>query len=108
MNEILFSALAEPKRLSIVELLREGPLSVGDISLRLELKQPQTSKHLRILCEVGLVEMRADANRRIYKLQAQPLIDLDTWLESFRSVGDKRFDRMESYLHGLQGKGTED
>jgi DNA-binding transcriptional ArsR family regulator len=108
MNEIIFSALAEPNRLNIVELLREGPLFVGEISARLELNQPQTSKHLRILCDAGLVEMHASANRRIYSLRPQPLIDLDIWLESFRIIGEKKFDRMDEYLRDLQGKEKKD
>ncbi len=100
----IFSALAEPKRQLIVELLRDGPLSVGEIADRLDLNQPQTSKHLRVLSNAGLVEVQAIANRRIYKLRPQPLKELDTWLDSFRRVWDERFDRLDDYLHELQEK----
>jgi DNA-binding transcriptional ArsR family regulator len=98
------SALAEPNRLHIIELLREGPLTVGEIAERLGLHQPQVSKHLRVLSDSGLVEVHPRANRRIYKLQSQPLIELDNWLESFRRVWNERFDRLDDYLHELQEK----
>ncbi|OAH57815.1 MULTISPECIES: metalloregulator ArsR/SmtB family transcription factor [Bacillaceae] len=98
------NALAEPNRLHIVELLRNGPLTVGEIAEQLGLLQPQTSKHLRVLSEAGLVEVQAIANRRIYKLRHQPFQDLDDWLESFQCVWNERFDRLDDYLRNLQGK----
>jgi DNA-binding transcriptional ArsR family regulator len=98
------NALAEPNRLHIVELLRDGPLTVGEIAERLGLLQPQTSKHLRVLNESGLVEVHAIANRRIYKLRQQPFQDLDYWLESFQSVWHDRFDRLDDYFRELHGK----
>ncbi|KEQ27733.1 ArsR/SmtB family transcription factor [Paenibacillus tyrfis] len=101
MNSIL-SALAEPNRLHIVELLRDGPLTVGEIADRLGLHQPQASKHLRVLSEAGLVEMQPVANRRIYKLRPQPLMELDAWLSSFRRIWEERFDRLDEYLLELQ------
>ena len=78
MNVMTFSALAEPNRLDIVELLRDGPLPVGEIAERLELKQPQTSKHLRFLSDAGLVEVQPLANKRIYKLRPQSLKEMDS------------------------------
>jgi DNA-binding transcriptional ArsR family regulator len=101
---ITFSALAEPNRLHIVELLGDGPLPVGEIAERLHLHQPQVSKHLRVLSDAGLVEVHPIANRRIYKLRTQSLKELDAWLESFRRVWDERFDLLDDYLHELQGK----
>jgi DNA-binding transcriptional ArsR family regulator len=98
------SALAEPNRLHIVELLRDGPLTVGEIAERLGLHQPQVSKHLRVLSNSGLVEVHPSANRRIYNLRPQPLIELNDWLESFRRVWGERFDRLDDYLRELQGK----
>ncbi|MDB5055526.1 MAG: TrmB family transcriptional regulator [Bacilli bacterium] len=98
-----FSALAEPNRLHIVELLCDGPLPVGEIADQLHLRQPQVSKHLRVLSDAGLVEVHPIANRRIYKLRPQSLKELDTWLESFRRVWDDKFDRLDDYLHQLQG-----
>jgi DNA-binding transcriptional ArsR family regulator len=98
------NALAEPNRLHIVELLRDGPLTVGEIADRLGLNQPQTSKHLRVLSNAGLVEVNAIANRRIYKLRAEPFKELDSWLESYRHIWNERFDRLDDYLQDLQRK----
>jgi DNA-binding transcriptional ArsR family regulator len=101
MKETLF-ALAEPNRLHIVELLREGPLTVGEIAKRLGLQQPQVSKHLRVLHDAGLVAMQPAANRRIYQLRPEPLQELDEWLDTFRRIWDRRFDRLDRYLEDLQ------
>ncbi|MFC4307121.1 ArsR/SmtB family transcription factor [Cohnella boryungensis] len=102
MNTMTLSALAEPHRLHIVELLRDGPRPVGEIADRLHLQQPQASKHLRVLSEAGLVEVQPIANRRIYRLRPQPLQELNDWLETFRGVWEARFDRLDDYLHELQ------
>ena len=71
------TALAEPNRLRIIDLLRAGPRPVGEIGAELRLRQPQTSKHLRVLRDAGLVVMRPDAQRRMYELQPEPLVELD-------------------------------
>jgi DNA-binding transcriptional ArsR family regulator len=92
--------------LRIVELLREGPLTVGELTDRLQLRQPQVSKHLRVLHESGIVEMHAEANRRIYKLRPDPFQDLHAWLESYRSIWEEKFDRLDSYLQQLQNKNS--
>jgi DNA-binding transcriptional ArsR family regulator len=97
-------ALAEPNRIKIVELLREGPLSVGEIADRLQMRQPQTSKHLRVLAEAGIVEVKMDANRRIYRLRKQPFIDLEAWSKSIILLWEERFDRLDEYLQDLQRK----
>ncbi|WP_082562657.1 metalloregulator ArsR/SmtB family transcription factor [Paenibacillus sp. Root444D2] len=102
-----WSALSEPNRLYIVELLRGGPLTVGEIAERLSLQQPQVSKHLRVLSDAGFVEVQPSANRRIYKLRAQPFIDMNNWLESYRRMWEERFDRLDEYLNELQGKGKQ-
>lgn len=102
MQTEMLSALAEPNRKRIVELLREGPLSVGEIAERLDLRQPQTSKHLKVLAESGIVEVETEANRRIYRLRSEPFLLLDSWLNSFRSVMEERFDRLDDYLNELQ------
>ena len=104
MDNTTFIALAEPNRLRIVELLLEGPLTVGDIADGLGLRQPQASKHLRVLLEAGLVEVQAVANRRNYKLRLEPFQELDTWLETYRSVWDERLDALENYLQKLRNK----
>jgi DNA-binding transcriptional ArsR family regulator len=104
MNVQTFSALAEPNRLDIVELLLDGPLPVGEIAKQLNLNQPQTSKHLRVLSDTGLIEVQPVSNRRIYRLRPEPLKELDTWLESYRRMWEARMDRLDDYLNVLQGK----
>jgi DNA-binding transcriptional ArsR family regulator len=98
----MLGALAEPNRLHIVELLRDGPRSVGDIAARLGLRQPQASKHLRVLSTAGVVEVHPLAQQRIYQLRAQPFQELNTWLASYRHVWDARLDRLETYLQNVQ------
>lgn len=95
-------ALAEPNRLHIVELLRDGPRPVGEIVDKLRLRQPQVSKHLHVLSKAGLVEMYPVTQQRIYKLRPQPFLDLDVWLESYRYLWEERFDRLDEYLIKLQ------
>jgi len=99
-------SLAEPSRMRIVELLRSGPLCVGEIAERLGLQQPQTSKHLKLLSENGLVEVMVDANRRIYRLRPEPFRALDAWLQPFRAVTEERFDNLDAYLHALRKKSS--
>nr|WP_256488393.1 metalloregulator ArsR/SmtB family transcription factor [Deinococcus sp. HSC-46F16] len=105
MNAATLSALAEPHRLQIVELLTQQPLTVGEIAARLQLRQPQASKHLRVLSEAGFVAVQPVANRRIYTLRAEPFQDLDEWLETYRQLWEGRFDRLGDYLHQLQQGG---
>jgi DNA-binding transcriptional ArsR family regulator len=106
MDITTFSALAEPTRFRIVEILLDGPLTVGDIADRLQLRQPQASKHLRVLLERGLVEVQAVANRRIYKLRLESFQALDAWLETYRGIWDERLDALENYLQQLRTKGN--
>lgn len=107
MNRAL-SALAESNRLKIVELLRDGPLTVNEIADRLGLGQPQASKHLRILHEAGLVEVHPVANKRVYKLQPQPFQALGAWADSFRKAIEERYDRLEAYLRESHGTKEEE
>jgi DNA-binding transcriptional ArsR family regulator len=104
MDMTTLSALAEPNRMNIVELLRDGPLTVGEIANRLGLRQPQASKHLKVLSDNSILEMKAEANRRIYKLRPEPFQALDAWLNSFRLVMEDRFDNLDDYLRELQNK----
>jgi DNA-binding transcriptional ArsR family regulator len=104
MDITTFSALAESNRLRIVELLLDGPLSVGDIADHLQLRQPQASKHLRVLLEAGLVEVQAVANRRNYNLRLETFQAMDVWLETYRNVWDERLDNLDNYLQKLQSK----
>ncbi|QUL58512.1 winged helix-turn-helix transcriptional regulator [Paenibacillus tritici] len=104
MDTMTFSALAEPTRLRMVEILKDGPMSVGDIAERLTLRQPQASKHLRVLLEAGLVEVEAAANRRNYRLRTEPLEAMDAWLEAYRKLWNERFDNLDDYLRQLQSE----
>jgi DNA-binding transcriptional ArsR family regulator len=104
MDITIFNGLSEPNRMRIVDLLLDGPLTVGEIADRLGLRQPQASKHLRILLEAGLVEVQADANRRHYKLRMEPFQALDAWLETYRDVWEERFDQLEQYLTKLRAR----
>lgn len=96
------SALAEPNRLRIVELLRDKPRPVGEIAKKLTLRQPQVSKHLRVLSQAGLVSVRPMAQQRFYVLQAQPFKELDSWLNTFRRVWEKRLDSLDKVLQDLK------
>jgi DNA-binding transcriptional ArsR family regulator len=95
-------ALAEPNRFQIVELLRDGPRSVGEMVDRLGLRQPQVSKHLRVLSAAGLVDVRVDAQRRIYALRPAPLQELEVWLERFRRLWEDNFERLDALLEELK------
>jgi DNA-binding transcriptional ArsR family regulator len=98
------TALAEPNRLRIVELLRAGPRPVGEIGEKLHLQQPQVSKHLRVLRDFGLVDVQARAQQRLYELRAAPLRELNEWVERFRSIWDERFTQLDEYLIHMQTK----
>ncbi|GIP17913.1 hypothetical protein J40TS1_35550 [Paenibacillus montaniterrae] len=80
---------------------------MGEIAKSLQLRQPQASKHLRVLLEAGLVEVEAEANRRNYKLRIEPLKELDEWLERYRRIWNERYDNLERYLQQLQVKPKE-
>ena len=106
MNGTL-TALAEPNRLQIVELLLTGPRPVGDIVDKLRLNQPQVSKHLRVLSDAGLVEVRPLAQQRIYSLRPEPFKELDDWLRTYRRLWEQRYDRFDEVLQELQEKEKE-
>ena len=82
----MFEVLAEPHRRRILDLLREQDQAVGDLVSALGLSQPGVSKHLRALREAGLVEVRADAQRRVYRLRTEPLREIDEWLAPYRAA----------------------
>jgi len=107
VQEIL-SALAEPNRLQIVELLRRKPLAVGQIVERLGLRQPQVSKHLRVLSDAGLVEVQPVGQQRIYRLRPQALKELDAWLDPYRRSWDERFEQFDAVLRDLKKKERKD
>jgi DNA-binding transcriptional ArsR family regulator len=93
-----FDVLAEPARRDILDLLREGERSVGELVERLSLSQPGVSKHLRVLRDAGLVVVRPDAQRRWYGLRAEPLAEIDAWLGPYRRYWSGRLDALERHL----------
>ncbi len=92
------SALADPNRRAMLEALRERPHAVGELATRVGLSQPGTSKHLRVLLGVGLVDVHREAQRRIYALDVRPLIEIDAWLEPYRQMWEQRLDALERHL----------
>jgi DNA-binding transcriptional ArsR family regulator len=100
----IYDALADSKRRRILDLLRERPHLVGELTEELAISQPGVSKHLRLLREVGLVHVRKDAQRRWYELRPEPLAELDAWLAAYRHLWDDRLDRLDNYLQELQTK----
>jgi len=98
------TALAEPNRKQIVELLRAGPQPVGEIVVKLKLRQPQVSKHLRVLSDAGLVEVHPVAQQRYYSLRPQAFQELASWVEGYRRIWDGQMDRLDEVLQDLQRK----
>jgi DNA-binding transcriptional ArsR family regulator len=96
-----FQVLAEPSRRRILDLLRTGERPVGELVEATALSQPTVSKHLRVLREAGLVEARVDAQRRIYRLRAEPLRSLDEWLLPYRRMWASHLDALEDHLHTM-------
>ena len=90
--------LAEPRRLAILDLLRGGERPVNELVDRLGVSQPAVSKHLRVLKEAGLVDVRADAQRRLYRIRPEPLVELDDWLAAYRKLWTTHLDRLEDHL----------
>ena len=96
--ESAFAILAEPSRRAILSLLASSEQSVGDIEEHLQLPQPSISKHLRVLREAGFVESRVDAQRRLYRIRPEPLMEVDAWLEPFRRLWSAHVDALERHL----------
>jgi DNA-binding transcriptional ArsR family regulator len=93
-----FDVLAEPTRRRILDLLRDGERSVGELVDRLTLSQPGVSKHLRVLRDAGLVQVRIEAQRRWYGLRPEPLTEIDAWLEPYRRLWARHLDALEQHL----------
>ncbi len=96
-----FEVLAEPSRREILDLLRGGERPVGELVKRLTLTQPTVSKHLKVLREAGLVEVRQDAQRRWYRLCPEPLAEVDTWLAPYRRMWNTSLDALERRLDAM-------
>ena len=95
----VLEVLAEPHRRQILDALRDGEQPVGALVALLGSSQPLVSKHLRVLREAGLVEVRPDGQRRLYRLRPQPLAELDAWLEPYRQLWRGSLDRLEAHLN---------
>jgi DNA-binding transcriptional ArsR family regulator len=104
----VFNAVAEPHRREILDALIGGEKAVGAIVSDLPLSQPQVSKHLRVLSEVGLVTCRADGRRRLYSLEPERLRPFHEWLAKYEQALSERLDRMDDYLKELQAKESRD
>jgi DNA-binding transcriptional ArsR family regulator len=96
--ESSFAIIAEPNRRAILSLLLSSERSVGDIERGLHMSQPSVSKHLRVLKDAGFVESRVEAQRRLYRLRPEPLMELDAWLTPFRRFWSKHLDALELHL----------
>lgn len=96
--ESTFAIIAEPSRRAILSLLASSELSVGDIEEKLNLSQPSVSKHLRVLREAGFVQSRVDAQRRLYRIKPEPLMEIDAWLAQFRQFWSVHVDALERHL----------
>jgi DNA-binding transcriptional ArsR family regulator len=100
----VFNAIAEPQRRAILTLLRQGEQSVGEIAEALNLKQPQTSKHLRVLSKVNVVSVRKQGKQRLYSLHSEALQPIYDWVIPFEQLWHERYDRLDDYLETLQKK----
>src|SRR6187399_456008 len=96
--ESSFAIIAEPNRRAILGLLAASEQSVGDIERRLRMPQTSVSKHLRVLREAGFVEARVDAQRRVYRIRPEPLMEVDAWLAPFRRFWEAHVDALERHL----------
>jgi DNA-binding transcriptional ArsR family regulator len=97
-----FDVIAEPSRRRILEVLRAGERPVSDLVAELAMAQPAVSKHLRVLRDAGLVAVHQDAQRRIYRLVPEPLVEIDDWLTPFREAWGRRLDALEAHLDTME------
>jgi DNA-binding transcriptional ArsR family regulator len=100
--ESVFDIIAEPNRRAILSLLVFSPQSVGEIARQLGMPQPTVSKHLRVLREAGFVESTVDAQRRLYRLNPEPLQEVEAWLAPFRRVWSAHVDALERHLDHME------
>lgn len=98
MNDTMWAALVDPRRRAVLDLLTQGELSVGELVERLGLSQPQTSKHLRVLRDAGLVRVEQRAQQRIYAVDPRPMVELDRWLAPYRRLWNASLDRLGDHL----------
>ena len=98
MDDGIWTALSDRRRRAVLDLLRTGPRSAGELGGALGISQPSASKHLGVLRASGLVTARVDAQRRIYEINPRPLADLDAWLAPYRALWNSRLDALGRHL----------
>lgn len=103
---VAFEVLAEPHRRRILDLLREDERPVGALVDALAASQPAVSKHLRVLRDAGLVDVRVDAQRRLYRLRPEPLREVGEWLEPYRLLWESRLDLLAEHLDTMDDAGA--
>jgi DNA-binding transcriptional ArsR family regulator len=103
-----FNAVAEPRRRQILDLLAAGELPVNDLVTRLGVTQPLVSKHLRVLREVGLVQVRDEGRQRMYRLNGEPLKPIYDWVRAYERSWSARFERLDDVLAELREQGQGD
>ncbi len=99
----VLEVIAEPTRRQILDLLCEAEMAVSDVVSELSISQPAVSKHLRVLRDAGLVQVRVDGQRRLYRLRPDPLRDLDVWLAPYRAMWSGALDDLERHLDTTAG-----
>ena len=95
---MVLQALADPSRRTLLEILRDHPATAGELAEALPIARPGTSRHLRVLREAGLVEVRQESQRRIYSIRPEPLAEVDTWLENYRALWRSRLDALHTEI----------
>ena len=103
-----FNAVAEPRRRAILDVLARGERSVNDLVAELGLAQPQVSKHLKVLREVGAVDVREDGRRRLYRINGEALKPIHDWVAGFEQLWSERFDRLDDVLDDLKREEQDD
>jgi DNA-binding transcriptional ArsR family regulator len=103
-----FNAVAEPRRRQILDLLAGGELAVNDLVQRLGIPQPQVSKHLRVLREVGAVDVRDSGRQRLYRLNGHALKPIHDWVKTYEQTWTERFEALDDVLEDLQSKEQDD
>jgi DNA-binding transcriptional ArsR family regulator len=96
--EAALRALADPSRRTVLERLSRGPVTAGELAALLPIARPGVSRHLRVLREAGLVEVRQDAQRRVYSLRPEPLAEIDEWLDRYRALWEQRLDALHTEI----------
>ena len=105
--EAVLRALADESRLTLIEALAHGPVTAGELAALLPIARPGVSRHLRVLREAGLVEVRQEAQRRVYSLRPEPLAEIDDWLGRYRALWEQRLDALHTEIaRGKRERGS--